>query len=684
VADIPSQEKLQQMLKENLELVNEINKQSEIGGVKEAQKYTSAISFLTKIKSVKKESLEIINKEISATDDEKKEEHLKRQLEMTENILAAKRNLANAEAKIGKALDASQEKYKQANEKVNAFLKGSTERAIESARNATSASEANVLEFGGVVETVFDTVVKGADTALGFISLAADSPEFLLLAGAMEKLGLDTGVSVNAIMTKLQAMPGQLDESFRNVVKTTGQYSKTMHESFLYAISPLEGIRDKGLFPPGTEMPLIGIGISAAESGQALQSVLDNVSLFRPKFMEANKSTTAFTVNLMAGMKKIGISTETSSKTLDKFTRAMKFTPKQATDSVKSLINVADSLGINAGKAVEDFNNTLPVLSQYGDRAIEVFADLEAQSVATGVAVSDLSEFAKGLDTFSGAAEAAQGFNAVMGATLLDVNALVHADPADKIGMIQEAMDGAGISFEDADRRVKQVIASTLNMDVERAGRILGGKEDFEELAAGVDTAAMSQKDLEQRVNDSMTSAEQLTKSVSLMAGGMQKFVDTSRVAAVKGANSITDAFTGTRDVLGDSMTSAMGIVSGLKMITNAATDVKTAFGRGGPAGTLFGTLEALGQTAGIATVGGAAGAAGNVQENVEEEGFFEGLWESIKDGFNVIGDAFSDEGTLIEQTKQQTELLRQIAEKTGVDVATPPGRGDTERDLKP
>ena len=156
------------------------------------------------------------------------------------------------------------------------------------------------------------------------------------------------------------------------------------------------------------------------------------------------------------------IAEEKTASTIDFFNRALKETPRQARESVLRLENVAHSLDVNVSTVFESFGQVVGDLSQYGSQTIEVFAGLQAQSVATGLDVGKLAGIATKLDTFKGAAVAAQGFNAVLGKTVLSVTDLVHAEPAEKIELLKDAMDRSGTSFETANRRVRTMIASMI------------------------------------------------------------------------------------------------------------------------------------------------------------------------------------------------------------------------------
>ena len=383
-------------------------------------------------------------------------------------------------------------------------------------------------------------------------------------------------LTLDRVLNKMKREAAEFDDNYRDIVKATGLHSKGIHDAFTFAISP------DHLDFEGIDKPMKNIGIHSKEAGLAMQDVLAGASAFRPSFMEANKETSAFTVNLVAGLKKIGVSQKDSVRGIDIFNKALGKTPDQASKAVRQLYSVANSLEIDVGKAFKDFGALMPTIAAYGDRAVEVFGELEAQARATGVAVGKLNEFAAGLDTFKGAAEVAQRFNAVLGDTFLSVTDLVEADPADKIGMIQQAMADAGISFEDADRRIKQVITSALGLkDTETAARIFGGKEEFEEAKEGLDMQEASQEKLTKRIQDSLTQAETLERGISKLGAGYRDFATRTRKLAVGGANAITRSFEKTADQTKVGEHHAIGMLTAFQGMSGAAGEFQNQLGPG-------------------------------------------------------------------------------------------------------
>jgi hypothetical protein len=600
--DIMTQEAFNELLRVRIQLMEDLSKHSDDLNTTQAMALLDTTKLFENLNEVTEKNIEAQKRRAEGETDKKKQAALQAEIEHMKRILVLKKKEGTQEEKLRKLIASTAEQRKKAEKGRLKMLKESNTETDKAIENARKRGKDTVMQIGTVTDalkTGLDTGISAGRGALFMIQGLAQSPHFAAMSLAMTKFGVNMEVSMGAIKAGLAGMAPAIDKNFRGIAKTTGLFSEDLYDTFTYALDPLYAMGKPGLFPEGMERPLINVGITAKETGDAMKGILNNVMLFRPAFMEAHPEAAAFTANLVAGMGKLGVDIGTSTKALNIFTKSLKQTPMQATKSVKSLLSVSKSLGINVGQAMKDFTGLMPTLAQFGDRAVEVFAGLEAQSIATGMAVGELGKLAGRLDTFKGAANAAQAFNAVMGDTLIDVNALVHADPADKISMIQEAMDAAGVSFEDADRRVKQVIASTLGLDVEAAGKLLGGKEDYEAISAGIDTAAMSQEQLEKQIENTMTSGEKLQKNLSSTGGAFREFVKKSRVAAGQGAKTMFAAFEKVRNSTKSSEKSAMGLLGSFTQMANMAADIKNV--SKGTLGVAKGVIEA---TTGIAALG--------------------------------------------------------------------------------
>ena len=291
---------------------------------------------------------------------------------------------------------------------------------LENARRLRETGKES-REFSASVSDIIPATI-GAGKALASFTSGLSTTSMAVLA-------LTSRFNFDALQTRLKTLIVQLDVNFRNVIKKGTKDTARLNDSFTAAIDPITAVRQGFLGLGQASEMLTNVGITSAEASAALISLKDNAMAFRDGLEDTYPGITAYTTNLVAGMRKIGISTEASTKAIDTFGKSLKKTPKMATDSVKRLIKIADSLDINVGRAFNDFNANINTFIQFGDRAVDVFAGIEKQAVATGISVGDLAKAAEKLDTFKGAATAAQGFNAILGDTYLSMTDLVHATP---------------------------------------------------------------------------------------------------------------------------------------------------------------------------------------------------------------------------------------------------------------
>ena len=503
----------------------------------------------------------------TATDEQKA--WAKKELEL---LNAKKEAYAGMQGQINAALKSEGAFHKKSQKAYDKYFSSAEKRAIEASKRIQEQNKVNLNDFSGAGATMVRGLGATFSAAGGIFESFAENQKAGIF-GIMSMLGIETKATFTALAGAMALMPEQIDSSFRQIVKDTGLFSQEMKDGFIYAMDPLYAMRKEDLFEDALEQPLINVGITAANVGDALGGLVKNVSMFRPAFIAANKETAAYTANLVAGLSKIGISGEDSMSIIEDMTKMLKKSPMEATKQVRRLVKIADTLGVSAAKVSKDFAKALPSLAMFGEEAVDQFANLEAQSTATGLSMDRLIGFAEQMDTFKGAAKAAQGLNAVLGGTFVSVTDLVHAPFDEKLTIIQEAMDRANISFTDAPRRMQQVIAQAAGFkSVGEAMKALGNKDEFEELAEGMETHASSTEEMTEKIKNSMNNAEMLQRSLSSLGGGFSKFVDETRGAAVQGANVMMDGFQGVVDLTKDSQLGVLGILNAVNLLKGATS----------------------------------------------------------------------------------------------------------------
>ena len=408
------------------------------------------------------------------------------------------------------------------------------------------------------------------------------------------------GVTFGSVYSELDSFTNKMDTGLRSIVKGGVAFSNDMKKVFLSTIDPIEmasgrqGVLVKSMTDNMGGM-FVNIGLDGEKAAAAMSAVKNNVSLLRDSFISAgpaNMAAAAHIVNLTAGLKHLGVEEVDAAQGFDFFIKGLKQSPKEASKSIRSLENIAHTLDINVGQAFKDFIALQGDLSQYGSRTVEVFGNLQAQSVATGVAVGDLASVADKLDTFKGAATAAQHFNAIVGKSVLSVTDLVHAEPAEKIQLLKEAMDRSNISFDTAHRRIRKMIAGILGVDVAKASKIFGDPDEYFKLQKNLDGSASSMEDLQKRINTSMTNAESMKKTLSSLGVAQMEAVDTARESTVKASETMM----GIIGSLGEKASTAQEVLIAFRQTLRGATRAEQAVEVAAGVGVDIGGMIAIGK----------------------------------------------------------------------------------------
>lgn len=206
----------------------------------------------------------------------------------------------------------------------------------------------------------------------------------------------------------------------------------------------------------------------------------------------------------------------------------------------------------------------------------------------------------------------------------MSVTDLVNADFDEKIELMQNAMGDAGIEFDQADRRMKQVIASAAGLSVEQASKMFGNVDASEDMKDAVDDQATSQEELSGKINDAMSISEKATKTLSSLAGGVSKFNKRLTKGAEGIAGTVADSFGKLQEATGDSEASLVGIVGQLQAMESggsAVTAVVTTLSRALAANPVAaGLVGATGGTVSAAVAGTAITGAKKQLEKTKQE----------------------------------------------------------------
>jgi len=330
--------------------------------------------------------------------------------------------------------------------------KTSSEAGRESERMADSLGK-----MIGISTKFADTTV-GKMTSL-FGKMAADTDE---ARGLAIKFGQDIakafspqniGASVfTQIFSESVKLLRAFDEANASLVKSTGTSGK--FTKVLYDTQRASNL----------------LGVDMAKAGAAIATLNAETSAFA-KMSQSLQTSIAIAAT---EFDRLGISAQDTSKFMENALKIMNMGGTEAIQVQKELAMAGVEVGIGAEKIVKDFNAASKTLAVYGKQSIDVFKGVAAQAKAAGVEVGTLLGIVKQFDTFSGAAEGAAKFNALLG-TQLSTTQMLMMNEEERMKTLIESVQAQGVMFGDMDKYTQLSIAAAAGItDMNEANRIFG------------------------------------------------------------------------------------------------------------------------------------------------------------------------------------------------------------------
>jgi len=360
-------------------------------------------------------------------------------------------------------------------------------------------------------------------------------------------------------------------------------------------------------------------------------------------FSEASEKSQGVMLGVAASLKRIGVDTNKTMKSINSLTKGLGMTGEQAAKVSLDIAKVSKSLGsfMTPGKMAQEFNQALPKLAQYGKGAMQQFYKLAGQAKATGLEMDALLGVAGKFDTFEDAASNVAQLNALLGTQLNSVDMLTASDE-ERISMLKQSVDATGKSWESMDRFEKKALAGAVGMtDLNAAGQLFStSMEDMEEAQDAADPALVAQDEL----NEAMKRGVSIQQSWAAMLEGIKlRLAKAIMPTVMRFFRWITGPMTGTGKSPLDYMMGALDtVLDGLGVVTKAFSnfwsnlspgtkeDVAKATGLGVAAGVLGGWVaELIGFAEPFKTVFGLI------------DGLFGGISEKGKVTFAALSAAF-------------------------------------------
>ena len=219
------------------------------------------------------------------------------------------------------------------------------------------------------------------------------------------------------------------------------------------------------------------------------------------QFAKLSKKTQTDLAISTSQMEALGVSASDTAEFMENAFKIMGMGAREAIDTQTELAMAGVQLGIGADKIVKDFNAASKTLAVYGKGSIKVFKGLAAQAKAAGVEVGTLLGIVQKFDTFSGAAEGAAHFNALLGTQLSTTQMLMMTED-ERMKTIIQSVQSQGVAFGAMDKYTQKSIAAAAGItDMNEANRIFSmSLADYEANAQELENNAAAQQKFDDAV----------------------------------------------------------------------------------------------------------------------------------------------------------------------------------------
>jgi hypothetical protein len=368
--------------------------------------------------------------------------------------------------------------------------------------------------FVGKMTKTFELFGKDTDEAKAAIKDFQDKFSTMF---SMKNIAMNIG---SAIFSQSMKTLRAFDDASANLAKTTGTVGK--FNNVLYDAQRAGNL----------------LGVSMADVGTAIAALNAGTS----NFAKLNESTQTQLAISTSQFEKLGVSAQDTAEFMENAFKIMNMGATEAVEVQKELAMAGVQLGIGADKIVKDFNAASKTLAVYGKGSVKIFKDLAAQAKAAGVETSTLLGIVQKFDTFSGAAEGAAQFNALLGTQLSTTQMLMMTED-ERMKTLVESVQAQGVAFGDMDRFTQKSIAAAAGItDMNEANRIFSmSLSDYEANAREMENNAAAQAKFDEAVQATVPTMNKFKNLATEMITLVQPALETLGEVA----DYLTDFFQG-------------------------------------------------------------------------------------------------------------------------------------------
>jgi hypothetical protein len=277
------------------------------------------------------------------------------------------------------------------------------------------------------------------------------------------------------------------------------------------------------------------LGVSMEELTKGMGDLITNFTDFTG-LAPAQRRELAKTATVM--QEAYGVATQDFSRGLQTSTKALGMNVSAAKNYQGELVETAKAIGVAPAQLSAQFAEMGPQLAKFGRQGGKAFKELARISKLTGMEMGKVLAITNKFDTFEGAAEQAGQLNAALGGNFVNaMDMMMATDPAERFGMIRDAILDTGLTFDDMSYYQKQFYTNSLGLsDVGDLALMLSGdmsamgdatnktSKDYEEQAKRAAALMDIQEKLKAIFLESAPAVEKLANMLATAANFVAKF----------------------------------------------------------------------------------------------------------------------------------------------------------------
>lgn len=269
------------------------------------------------------------------------------------------------------------------------------------------------------------------------------------------------------------------------------------------------------------ERSLFTSGVTTEEAAEAFLAVNNVFTDLR----NVSESTRKDIVETTAMLQELGVASDITAGNLQFMTKVLGTSAEQAAQTQRELFVLARTIDMPPEAMASAFSEAMPALAAFGSESTEVFKRLQVNARSAGMEVSDVLSIVEKFDTFDTAAESVGRLNAILGGPFLNSLEMVTVtDPTERMRMLSDAVNSAGLAFDDMSYYQRRALADAMGMDIPQLALLM--RDGFEQ---AVPTAQMSQAEmanLAEEAREFQTVMDELKQTGMLLAQSLMPLVE--------------------------------------------------------------------------------------------------------------------------------------------------------------